>query len=92
MGASVNSFICQFLSDITRANVHRPQVFETTALGAAYLAGLAVGVWENQGEIQQKWETDQTYRPLLPETRQKSLYEGWQRAVQCARGWVSDDQ
>lgn len=91
-GASVNSFICQFLSDITRANVHRPQVFETTALGAAYLAGLAVGVWENQGEIQQKWETDQTYRPLLPETRQKSLYEGWQRAVQCARGWVSDDQ
>lgn len=91
-GASVNSFICQFLSDITRANVRRPQVFETTALGAAYLAGLAVGVWESQAEIQQKWQADQTYRPLLSEIRQKSLYEGWQRAIECARGWVSHEE
>ena len=91
-GASVNSFICQFLSDITRANVRRPQVFETTALGAAYLAGLAVGVWESQAEIQQKWQADQTYRPLLSEIRQKSLYEGWQRAIGCARGWVSHEE
>ena len=91
-GASVNSFICQFLADITRANVRRPRVFETTALGAAYLAGLAVGVWESQAEIQQKWQADQTYRPLLSETRQKSLYEGWQRAIECARGWVSHEE
>lgn len=87
-GASVNNFICQFLADMTQTQVHRPQVFETTALGAAYLAGLAVGFWESQEEIRQLWRGDRTYAPQLGPEERLRLLEGWSNAVRSAKSWV----
>jgi glycerol kinase len=90
-GASVNQFICQFLADMTRITVQRPQVFETTALGAAYLAGLAVGVWESPEDIKRQWLAEQTYQPALDLIEQKRLYQGWTKAVRSAKSWRSND-
>lgn len=90
-GASVNNFICQFLADMSQNTVQRPQVFETTALGAAYLAGLAVGFWENQDEIRASWQVDQTYEPKMSAADRLRLFTGWNKAVESAKSWVSDD-
>lgn len=90
-GASVNQFICQFLADMTRITVQRPQVFETTALGAAYLAGLAVGVWKSQEDIKRQWLAQQTYQPAMGLEEQKRFYDGWTKAVHSAKSWRSND-
>ncbi|NMB02315.1 MAG: glycerol kinase GlpK [Firmicutes bacterium] len=90
-GASVNNFICQFLADMSQNRVQRPQVFETTALGAAYLAGLAVGFWESQEDIRNRWQVDQTYSPQLSAAERLRLFKGWTKAVNSAKSWVSDD-
>lgn len=90
-GASINQFICQFLADMTRITVQRPQVFETTALGAAYLAGLAVGMWESPADIRAQWLAEQTYQPAMEEEVRKKLFHGWTKAVQSAKSWVSHD-
>lgn len=87
-GASVNNFLCQFLADMARTSVQRPQVFETTALGAAYLAGLAVGFWESQDEIRQLWQVDRTYMPQLDPEERLRLLKGWAAAVNSAKSWV----
>ena len=87
-GASVNGFLMQFQSDIMNIPVVRPQVMETTALGAALLAGLAVGVYGSLEEIATVWHRDLTYEPTMkPETREAML-KGWHRAVQRALNWV----
>jgi len=91
-GASVNSFICQFLADQTSTRVCRPETFETTALGAAYLAGLAVGLWPDQQAIADNWRCDQEYQPAGDRVRQTVLYRGWKRAVERSRGWDIHDQ
>ncbi|NLJ80119.1 MAG: glycerol kinase GlpK [Firmicutes bacterium] len=88
-GASANDFICGFLSDMTRVQVQRPSVLETTALGAAFLAGLAVGVWKNKKELRDSWRADSIYECSLAEEKQKQLYEGWKKAIQCARSWAN---
>lgn len=88
-GASVNNFICQFLADITQTRVQRPQIFETTALGAAYLAGLAVGFWDDQEEIRRLWREDRTYEPQIGAEVRLQLLEGWAKAVQSAKSWVA---
>jgi glycerol kinase len=87
-GAAVNDFLLQFQSDILQLPIQRPQVVETTALGAAYLAGLAVGYWENLPQLSDHWRLDRTYTPHLPATYCTQLYRGWQEAVRRARGWT----
>lgn len=83
-GAVMNNFLMKFQSDILDMPVERPVINETTALGAAYLAGLAVGYWESQEEICEKWQMDHRFEPDMLEERRESLYEGWKKAVKAA--------
>ena len=89
-GAVVNDFLMQFQADILGAPVERPAVTETTALGAACLAGLAVGFWNSQAEIAGQWQLERRFEPRMSADQRESLYAGWQRAVERARGWATD--
>lgn len=84
-GAVKNDFLMQFQSDILDVQVDRPVINETTALGAAYLAGLAVGYWENRNEIAQNWKNDKSFQPEMVQEKREELYEGWQKAVKAAQ-------
>lgn len=84
-GAVKNNFLMQFQSDILNVPVERPKVIETTALGAAYLAGLAVGYWNSKDEIAKQWEIDRKFEPDMDEETRNKLYEGWKKAVATAR-------
>ncbi len=86
-GASVSNIMMQIQSDLIRCMVVRPKTIETTALGSAYLAGLAVGFWKNKEEIIQNREIDRVFTPAMPLDRRNSLYTGWKRAVERSRGW-----
>lgn len=86
-GAVKNDFLMQFQSDILNVPVDRPIINETTALGAAYLAGLAVGYWDSQKEIADQWVIDKTFKPQMDENNRNRLYEGWKKAVQAARAF-----
>ena len=86
-GAVVNDFLMQFQADVLGVPVDRPVVNETTALGAAYLAGLAVGFWESREQIQQLWQRDRRFEPQMDEATRQALYGGWQRAVERSRSW-----
>ncbi|MDR3120634.1 MAG: glycerol kinase GlpK [Clostridiales bacterium] len=89
-GASANNLLMQFQADITDAVVRRPKIRETTALGAAYLAGLATGVWRNLDEIRGQWTLDATFEPQMPAAEADRLCEGWARAVERAKGWEKE--
>jgi len=91
-GASRNEFLMQFQSDILDCRVERPIVYETTALGAAYLAGLAVGYWQDRVEIAGKWRTDRTWQPHMDEGERNQLYSGWQSAVRAAMAFKPGSQ
>lgn len=80
-GASANNFLMQFQSDILNVNIERPEITETTALGAAYLAGLAVGFWKSKGEIIQNWNINKKFKPIMTEEERDRLYTGWKKAV-----------
>ncbi|MGE5484314.1 MAG: glycerol kinase GlpK [Ignavibacteriales bacterium] len=86
-GAVKNGLLMQFQSDVLGVPVERPMITETTALGAAYLAGLAVGFWENQDEVAKKWKVDARFDPKMPKETREKLYKGWKRAVERAVGW-----
>ena len=86
-GASANNFLMQFQSDILNVNIERPEITETTALGAAYLAGLAVGFWKSKGEIIQNWSMNRKFTPSMQEDERNKLYGGWKKAVDRARDW-----
>ncbi|EMI4153637.1 glycerol kinase GlpK [Vibrio parahaemolyticus] len=86
-GAVANNFLMQFQSDVLNTKVHRPQVTEVTALGAAYLAGLAVGYWNSIDELQDKAVLDRTFEPHDDEEKRNRRYKGWKRAVKCAQTW-----
>jgi glycerol kinase len=86
-GAAVNDLLMQFQANILGVPVERPENLETTALGAAYLAGLAVEVWKTPSEIQQMWRSDRIFEPAFSEDRRNSLYAQWKRAVDRARSW-----
>ncbi|EJR0679402.1 glycerol kinase GlpK [Vibrio parahaemolyticus] len=86
-GAVANNFLMQFQSDVLNTEVHRPQVTEVTALGAAYLAGLAVGYWNSIDELQDKAVLDRTFEPHDDEKKRNRRYKGWKRAVKCAQTW-----
>ncbi|WP_341960108.1 glycerol kinase GlpK [Planococcus maritimus] len=84
-GVVANDFLMQFQSDILDVPVERPVVQETTALGAAYLAGLAVGFWESKEEIAKQWQIDRTFTKDMPAEQSENLYAGWQKAVEATR-------
>ncbi len=82
-GATANNLLMQFQSDVLNTTVIRPIITETTALGAAYLAGLAVGIWENIEALQTQWQIDKKFTPIMKEEERKSLMEGWNKAVRA---------
>ena len=84
-GASANNFLLQFQSDILKTNVVRPKVVETTALGACYLAGLAVGYWQNVEEIKANKQIERTFKPEMSERKRKKLVDGWKSCIERAR-------
>ncbi|GAA0070334.1 glycerol kinase GlpK [Clostridium sardiniense] len=86
-GASKNEFLMQFQSDITDKEVTRPIITETTALGAAYLAGLAVGYWKSKDEIAKSWYVSETYKPNFCDEERSKLYSGWKKAIERVKGW-----
>ena len=91
-GATVNNQLMQFQSDLLQTKVVRPKITETTALGAAYLAGLAVNYWSNINEIRQQWQMDKTFSPQIEESETHSLIKGWHRAVNAAKAWADDSE
>lgn len=87
-GAVVNNLLMQFQADVLGVPVERPRIPETTALGAAYLAGLATGFWHDQGELIKQWAVDRIFEPQMSADRRDALYAGWQKAVSRARDWA----
>ncbi|MFZ5426346.1 MAG: glycerol kinase GlpK [Thermodesulfobacteriota bacterium] len=87
-GASRNNLLMQFQADVLGAPVERPRVTETTALGAAYLAGLATGFWCGEEEIESLWRLDRRFEPSMPQARREALIHGWRRAVERAKAWA----
>jgi glycerol kinase len=86
-GAVKNNFLMQFQADILGTNVRRPKITETTALGAAYLAGLAVGFWDSKKEISNRWKLDKEYASSISENERTQLSKGWKKAVTRALSW-----
>ncbi|SHI10410.1 glycerol kinase GlpK [Sporanaerobacter acetigenes] len=91
-GAVANNFLMQFQSDILGVPVHRPKVIETTALGAAYLAGLAVGFWKDTEEISTKWNVDRIFNPEMNEEHREKIYAGWEMAIERSKKWEVEEQ
>ncbi len=91
-GATVNNQLMQFQSDLLQTKVVRPQITETTALGAAYLAGLAVNFWDNIQEVKQQWKIDRTFSPQIKAEETLSLVKGWHRAVKASKAWADDSE
>ena len=90
-GACKNNFLMQFQSDIIGAPVRRPECVETTAMGASYLAGLAVGYWKNKEDVMKNWEIDRTFEPEMTEEQRKEEIKGWDKAVKCSFNWAKNE-
>lgn len=90
-GASANDFLMQFQSDMLNTMVTRPRIMETTALGAAYLAGLASGFWKDTDELQEQWKADKQYQPGMEDSHRNELLKNWQKAVSRALNWLDHD-
>ena len=90
-GASANNFLMQTQADLIAAPVKRPKCIETTAMGAAYLAGLAVGYWKDKEEVVRNWAIDQTFEPEIEETTREKKIKGWNKAVRYAFDWAKED-
>jgi glycerol kinase len=90
-GAAINNGLMQFQADILGRQVERPVVYETTALGAGYLAGLAVGFWDSSEAIRTRWALDRAFAPQMPEPERERRYRLWQKAVTRARGWEEEE-
>lgn len=87
-GACANDFLMQFQSNIIGAPVRRPKCVETTAMGASYLAGLAVGYWSSKEDVLKNWQIDRVFEPKLEEKAREEMVAGWHKAVACTRGWA----
>ncbi|QDV23787.1 glycerol kinase GlpK [Aureliella helgolandensis] len=87
-GAAMNDLLMQFQADILGVPVVRPKVFESTALGAAYLAGLGVGVWKDKSELAEKWQIDRTFEPSMKASQVKELRAGWHKALERSKNWA----
>jgi len=90
-GASANNYLMQTQADIINAPVNRPQCVETTAMGAAYLAGLAVGYWENKEDVIKNWAIDKTFEPVISGEERAKRINGWNRAVKYSFDWAKED-
>ena len=90
-GASANNFLMQFQADLIAADVYRPRCIETTGLGAAYLAGLAVGFWSSLEDVRNNWAVDTVFTPELEEEKRRKLLHGWHKAVKCALLWGEEE-
>ena len=90
-GAVANNFLMQFQSDIINAPVNRPQCVETTAMGACYLAGLAVGYWNSKEDVIKNWQIDRVFKPEMNEEDRASHIKGWNKAVKCSYGWAKEE-
>lgn len=90
-GAVKNNFIMQFQADIVNTPVERPEIQETTALGAAYLAGLAVGFWESKDDIANRWKLEEEFEPKMEEEQRTKLYKGWKKAVEATQVFKLED-
>lgn len=91
-GASVNNFLMQFQSDIIDTKVTRPEIMETTALGAAYLAGLASGFWKNTDELKRQWKADKSYNPAMDSKERTELLKNWHKAIGRSLSWLDHDK
>ena len=78
-------------ADISNAPVNRPMCVETTAMGAAYLAGLAVGYWSSKEDVVKNWAIDRTFEPEISDEKREKMVKGWNKAVKCAYGWAKED-
>ena len=90
-GASANNFLMQTQADIIGAPVNRPDCVETTAMGAAYLAGLAVGYWANKEDVIRNWTIERTFEPSIEKEKRETMIKGWNKAVKYAYGWAKED-
>ncbi len=90
-GATINNHLMQFQSDLLNTTVIRPSITETTALGAAYLAGLAVGYWNDIAEVEKYWQKEKIFKPLMKEDRRSGLQKNWHRAIRSAQVWADED-
>ncbi len=88
-GGTANALLMQFQADILGVPIQRAAVAETTALGAAYLAGLAMGFWRDTADIARQWSASDIYEPIMSSDQRESLYAGWKRAVERARSWLT---
>lgn len=91
-GAVANNMLMQFQADILGVPVDRPQVIETTALGAAYLAGLAVGVWDSKEELTKSWKLQNRFEPKMDPQQSAKYYKGWTKAVKHCMHWLDDEE
>ena len=91
-GASANNFLMQFQADMLDAPVNRPSCVESTAIGAAYLAGLAVGYWKNKEELMKNQQLDKVFTPNMEPSERETKRKGWNRAVKYAYGWAKADE
>ncbi|WP_321282507.1 glycerol kinase GlpK [Marinifilum fragile] len=89
-GAAINNLLMQFQSDVLDAPVYRPKTLETTALGAAYLAGLAVGYWDSVDEIKSQWAMDRKFEPEMPKDKSENLIKGWDKALSRSKNWDTE--
>jgi glycerol kinase len=90
-GAVANNLLMQFQADLLGVPVDRPQITETTALGAAYLAGLAVGVWTNKEELKSSWKLDSRFESQMEKEESDRLYKGWRKAVKHSMHWLDEE-
>ena len=90
-GASNNDFLMQFQSDVMNAPVRRPKCIETTAMGAAYLAGLAIGFWKSKEDVMKQWVIDKEFNVKMDENERKKQLDGWNQAVKCSFGWSKNE-
>ena len=89
-GASANNYLMQTQSDVIDAPVQRPKCVETTAMGAAYLAGLAVGYWRDREDVRKNWAIERTFTPTISAEQREKRLHGWNKAVRCALGWAEE--
>ena len=89
-GASANNYLLQAQADISRSTVVRPRCVETTAMGAAYLAGLAGGYWKDLEDIRRNWEADRAFEPKISQEEADKRVKGWKKAVACAKLWAEE--
>ncbi len=85
-----NNFLCQLQADILGADIVRPVVDETTALGSAYAAGLAVGYWDSVDDLRKNWQVDREFEPKMSETEADAKYDRWEDAVERSLGWARE--